>query len=185
VELPAELDWVQDFRLTEPARACERPAGAYANCLAVSARCVLWLRARGIDCGLLHMAGSAQRFGRGAGRWPFTDPAETEHWTVRVGDWSIDWTARQFRPRAAWPQVDHVGALTTRWRLVEDWVCPTCPELVADARHMELTPAGLGREHRALARACGGRGPFPDPRHDDTPALVVLCACAPASAVAA
>ena len=98
---------------------------------------------------------------------------------------STDRQARQFRPRAAWPQVEHVEILATRWRLVEDWVCPTCPELVADARHMELTPAGLGREHSALARASGGRGPFPDPRHDDTPALTLLCACAPASAVAA
>jgi hypothetical protein len=182
VRLPAELDLVQDFRLTEPARACERSAGAYANCLAVSGRCALWLRERGVACGLLHMAGSRQQFRSGAGRWPFTDPAQTEHWTVRVGDWSVDWTARQFRPRGAWPQVDHVGALASRWRLVEDWACPTCAELVADARHMELTPAGLGRMHRAIARATGGRGPFPDPRHDDPPALAPLCACAAAIA---
>jgi hypothetical protein len=182
VELPADLDWIREFRLTEPARACERPGGAYANCLAVSVRCALWLRERGVPCGLLHMAGSSRPCSRGAGRWPFTDPALTEHWTVRVGAWSIDWTARQFRPRAAWPQVDHVDALAGQWMLVEDWACAACPELVADARHMEMTPAGLGRAHRALARASGGRGPFPDPRHDDSPALTPMCACAPAVA---
>ena len=176
--LPAELDWVLDFSQTEPARACQRPAGAYANCLAVSARCALWLRGRGVECGLLHMAGAERCCSGGAGRWPFTDPAETQHWTVRVGDWSVDWTARQFRPRARWPQVERVDALAGSWAMVEEWACPACPVLVADPRHMELTPAGLGRAHRALARASGGRGPFPDPRHDDSPALVVLCACA-------
>jgi hypothetical protein len=182
VEFPPELHWVHEFRLTEPAVACKRPAGAYANCLALSVRCALWLRERGVPCGLLHMAGTEKRSGRGAGRWPYTDPAETQHWTVRVGDWSVDWTARQFRPAAGWPQVRHVGTLAARWRLVEEWACPECAELVADARHMEMTPAGLGREHRAIARATGGRGPFPDPRHDDTPALVPICACAPAIA---
>jgi hypothetical protein len=180
--VPAELEWVRGFETTEPARACERPAGAYANCLAVSAQCAQWLRGRGVECGLLHMAGSLEPFPRGAGRWPFCDPADTQHWTVRVGEWSVDWTARQFRPRARRPQVDRVEALVTRWRLVEDWACPRCTELVADPRHLELAPAGLGREHRALARASGGRGPFPDARHDDTPALVLPCACAPAVA---
>jgi hypothetical protein len=179
---PVELEWVGGFRETDAARACERSAGAYANCLSLSARYALWLRERGVDCGLLHVAGSATTFGRGAGRWPFTDPAETQHWTVRVGDWSIDWTARQFRPRAAWPEVVHVSRLATHWRLVEDWACPRCPQLVAHPWHMELTPAGLGREHRTIARATGGRGPFPDPRHDDTPALVRICACVPAVA---
>jgi hypothetical protein len=182
--LPTELDWIRDFERTAAARACDRPAGAYANCLALSARCGQWLRDNGVECGMLHMAGSRRAFSRGAGRWPFTDPAETQHWTVRVGDWSIDWTARQFRPRARLPEVEHVDALPLRWLLVEDWACPRCPELVADARHLELTPAGLDREHRALARASAGRGPFPDPRHDDTPALVMLCACAPAVAAA-
>ena len=180
--LPAELGWVTEFRLTEPARACERPAGAYGNCLAVSVRCAIWLRGQGIECGLLHMVGRAERFNQGSGRWPLSDPAATRHWTVRVGDWSVDWTARQFRPRAAWPQVDRVERLAASWRLVEDWACPRCPVLVTDARHMELTPAGLGRRHRALARVSDGIGPYPDPRHDDSPPLALICACAPAVA---
>jgi hypothetical protein len=175
--LPAQLEWISDFERTEPARACTRPRGAYANCLAVSTRCAQWLRARGVECGLLHLAGSLEPSPRGAGRWPDCDPADTEHWTVRVGDWSIDWTARQFRPHAQCPEVKRVDALWARWRLVEDWACHRCPDLVTDPRHLALTPAGLEREHRALARASGGRGPFPDPRHDDTPALVKLCAC--------
>ena len=153
--------------------------------MALSARCAQWLRAGGVECGLLHLAGSLEPFPHGTGRWPFCDHAEIEHWTVRAGDWSIDWTARQFHARSQWPEVERVEALAARWRLVEDWACHRCRKLVADPRHVELTPTGLDGEHRALARASGGRGPFRDPRHDDTPALVKLCACTPAAAVAA
>jgi hypothetical protein len=179
-----ELDWVPEFRETAAARLCERSAGAYANCLALSVRCALWLRECDVACGLLQMTGAAERFGDGAGRWPFTDPAATRHWTVRVGDWSVDWTARQFSPRAGWPDVAHVDELAARWALVEDWACARCPDLVAHPLHMELTPAGLEREHRAIARATAGLGPFPDARHDETPPLVPMCACAPAAAAA-
>jgi hypothetical protein len=178
-----ELEWVPEFRRTDVGRACELPAGAYANCLALSARCALWLRERGVECGLLQMTGAPKRFD-GAGRWPFTDPAATRHWTIRIGDWSVDWTARQFRSRAAWPEVLHVDALAASWALVEDWACARCTELVADPRHMDLAPAGLEREHHAIARATGGLGPFPDPRHDMTPPLVTMCACTPAVAAA-
>jgi hypothetical protein len=173
---------LQEFEQTTPAQVCKRSAGAYANCLAVSALCAQWLRAGGVACGLLHVAGSLEPLRGGAGRWPFCDPAETQHWTVRVGDWSIDWTARQFRRQARWPQVERVDALAARWRLVEDWACPRCPQLVADPRHLELTPVRLDREHRALARTSRGLGPFADPRHDDTPPLVKLCACSPPGA---
>jgi hypothetical protein len=173
------------FEEADAARACEQPAGAYANCLALSARCAAWLRERGVACGLLHLAGSLEPLPHGAGRWPFCDPADTQHWTVRVGDWSIDWTARQFRAGARCPEVEHVDALAARWLLVEDWACERCPRLVADPLHLELTPAGLDREHREVAQATGGRGPFRDPRHDDTPALVRLCECTPAGAAAA
>jgi len=184
--LPAEVaSLLREFEQTDAARAAQGSTGAYANCLALSARCAQALRTRGVECGLLHLAGSLEAFPEGAGRWPLCDPADTQHWTVRAGDWSIDWTARQFRAQAQWPEVLRVEALVTRWRLVEDWACHRCPDLVAHLRHLELTPAGLDREHRALARASGGRGPFPDPRHDDTPALLKLCACAPALAVAA
>jgi hypothetical protein len=178
--LPAEVvGLLLEFERTDPARRCRRSAGAYANCLAVSARCAQWLRARGVECGLLHLAGSLEPAPRGAGRWPFCDPADTEHWTVRVDGWSVDWTARQFRRRAPWPNVERVDALAAQWRLVEDWACRRCPDLVADPRHLELTPAGLDREHRSVARASSGRGPFRDPRHDGTPPLVKLCACPP------
>ena len=99
-----------------------------------------------------------------------------------MGDWSIDWTARQFRGQAPWPEVVRGDPLMARWRQVDDWAGHRCPELVADPRHSEPTPAGLEREHRALARASSGRGPFADPRHDEAPALVKLCACPPAGA---
>jgi hypothetical protein len=166
-----------DFEQTGPARACRRSTGAYANCLAVSARCAEWLRANGVDCGLLHLAASREPLPRAAGRWPLCDPADYQHWTVRAGDWSIDWTARQFRPLASWPEVDPVDALAARWRLVEDWACGRCAVLVADERHLELAPAGLARAHQAVAWATGGRGPFRDARHDETAALVRPCAC--------
>jgi hypothetical protein len=186
-ELPADLArLLRAFERTEPARACEQATGAYANCLAVSALCAQWLRARGVACGLLHLARSLQPFPQGSGRWPFCDPADAQHWTVRVGAWSVDWTARQFGGgQAGWPQVERVEALRARWRLVEDWACDRCPELIGHARHLELTPAGLEGTHRALARSSSGRGPFADPRYDDTPALVRLCACAQADAAAA
>jgi hypothetical protein len=183
---PAELAaLLHEYERTDAARACRHPAGAYANCLALSVRCALWLRSRGVACGLMHLAGSLEPFSRAAGRWPFCDPADTQHWTVGAGDWSIDWTARQFRARAPWPEVERVAALAARWRLVEVWACDRCPQLVADQRHLELTPPGLDREHRALARATGGRGPFHDPRHDGTAALVKLCACSSAAVQAA
>ena len=184
--LPAELaSQLDEFGRSETARACEHPAGAYANCLAVSGLCAQRLRDRGVPCGLLHLAGSREACAGGAGRWPFCDPADTQHWTVRVAGWSIDWTARQFRAEARWPEIETVDALPIRWRLVEDWACERCAQLVVDPRHLELTPAGLDREHRTVARASRGRGPFADPRHDGTPALVRLCACLTKAARAA
>jgi hypothetical protein len=175
---PAQLAvLLEGFRRTAPARVCASPPGAYANCLALSARCAEWLRERGIECGVIRLSGSRARFPEGSGRWSFCDPREIRHWTVRVGPWSIDWTARQFRPQGDWPDVRPVDSLVASWRLTEDWACPRCPELVAHPRHRELTPSGLERAHRDIARATLGRGPFSDPRHDDTPDLVVLCAC--------
>lgn len=176
--LAALLD---EYALTEPARACERPAGAYANCLAVSALCAQWLRERGVECGLLHFAGSRAPFPDGSGRWPYFDPRQVTHWTVRVGALSVDWTARQFRPAAGWPDVEEVGSIAARWRLAMDWACTRCPQLVADPRHLELTPPLLERAHRDIARATDGRGAFPDPRHDDTAPLTSVCRCADGS----
>jgi hypothetical protein len=176
--MPARLPvLLREFARTEPARACEQPAGAYANCLALSVRCAEWLRAEGIECGLLRFSGSLTEFPQGSGRWPFHDPLEISHWTVRVGPWSIDWTARQFRPQSDWPAVERVDSLSGRWSLSELWACHRCPELVAHPSHRELAPAGMERAHREVARATGGRGPFADPRHDGTPALAPLCAC--------
>jgi len=177
---------LRDFAATDAARACAEPHGAYANCLAASALCARWLRERGVESGLLHLSGSLEPFDASAGRWPFYEPAQLEHWTVRAGAWSIDWTARQFSASAAWPAVERVEALTERWGRVDDWACHRCPELVSDERHQALAPAALEREHRevAIARAGGRSNPFHDPRHDDSAPLVRLCACPPAEPMA-
>src|SRR5215218_1742832 len=127
-----------EWARTDVARACAHSAGAYANCLAASVACARWLRGEGVECGLLHLTGILDPVARSAGRWPFCDPARAQHWTVRAGDWSIDWTARQFRRRAPWPLVEPVGGLSGRWRVVDDWACPRCPELFSDVRHYEL-----------------------------------------------
>jgi hypothetical protein len=168
---------LQEFAPVEPARLCADPAGAYANCLAVSVECAEWLRARGVECGLLLLSGSRAPFPEGSGRWPLFDPLAIRHWTVRAGDWSIDWSARQFRPQADWPDVRRVDSLAAHWHLTQDWACPRCPELVAHPLHRALSPGDLERVHRELTHASGGRGPFADERHDVTPALEALCAC--------
>jgi hypothetical protein len=177
---------LREFARTEHARACADSARAYANCLAASVRCAEWLRARGIACGMIMFAASLEPFPEGSGRWPFCDPLECRHWTVRAGEWSIDWTARQFRPRADWPDVRPVDFLAAQWRTTADWACARCPELVAHPRHCELAPPLLERAHREIARATRGGGPFPDPRHDGTPDLpLALCACDAAASRAA
>ena len=169
---------LREFALTEAARACEDPAGAYANCLAVSARCGEWLQARDVDFDLLRSSGSRTRFPEGSGRWPFYDGLAIRHWTVRVGPWSVDWTARQFRPDTDWPEVKRVDSLAAEWSETEVWACHRCPELVPHPLHRELAPSSLEREHREIAHATRGLGPFLDPRHEGTPPLVTLCACA-------
>jgi hypothetical protein len=113
-----------------------------------------------------------------AGRWPLCDPEVYAHWVTVSGDWAVDWTWRQFDPAAAWPAVLPVDALAGAWLETEAWACETCPELVGDRRHLELAPPALHREHRAIARATGGAGPFPDPRHDHTAPLAAMCLCA-------
>jgi len=181
VEAPAQLArLLREFAQTDAARLCEHPAGAYANCLAVSVRCAEWLRAHGIECGLLHLAGSRAPFPQASGRWPFCDPREFRHWTVSAGPWSIDWSARQFEPQADWPDVRRADSLPARWELAEVWACHRCPELVADPRHLEFSPSDLERAHRDVGRATGGRGPFADRRHDGPPGLVSPCGCDPA-----
>ena len=182
--MPARLArLLREFARTEPVRACSEPAGAYANCLALSARCAEWLRSQGVECGLLRHAGSLSGFPQGAGRWPLHDPRTIGHWTVRAGPWSVDWTARQFRPQADWPEVERVDALGARWSLTEVWACERCRELVAHPLHRELAPAWLEQAHLEVARATGGAGPFADPRHDATGELVSLCTCPSPSVV--
>ena len=172
---------LREFARTAPARACFEPAGAYANCLALSALCVEWLRSQGVGCGMLRHTGSVCRFPQGAGRWPFVDERTIRHWTVHAGAWSVDWTARQFRPDADLPEVEHVESLSERWSLTEVWACERCSELLTHPLHRELTPAWLEQAHLEVARATGGAGPFADPRHDATGELLLLCACEPAA----
>jgi len=168
---------LQEFGQTEAARVCSYPAGAYANCLAMSALCAEWLRARGVECAIAWFSGSREPFPLAAGRWPYCDLQQINHWTVLAGEWSIDWTARQFEEQADWPDIRHLDTVAARWQRVEVWACDRCIQLVADGRHRELTPSRLDLTHRDIALETGGRGPYADPRHDATPALVSLCAC--------
>ena len=173
---------VRGFALTGAARACATSEGAYANCLALSARYAAWLREGGVPAGLLAMRGSRAAFPSAAGRWPGCDPEGYSHWVTFSGDRCVDWTWRQFEPGAAWPVVLTVDSLADRWQELAVWACEQCPDLVADRRHLALAPAGMHAEHRALARATGGAGPFPDPRHDDTAPHVPMCGCVAAVA---
>jgi hypothetical protein len=167
---------LEGFAATAAARACAAPAGAYANCLAVSARYAEWLRDRGVPAGLLVLRGRRRPTAAGAGRWPFRDPTGILHWTVAVDGWSVDWTARQFDPHEPWPRVDPIAALADAWDEVASWACERCPELLIDPRHGELAPPDLHADHRR--RASAGADRFPDPRHDGTAPLVAPCACA-------
>ena len=170
----AEL--LREFARTDVARACADADGAYANCLAVSATCAAWLRARGVPCGLLKVTGSRRAFPTAAGRWPYCDPAGFTHWTVAVAGQSVDWSGRQFDPAVPWPEVLPVGALAERWHKVERYACERCATLVADPRHLELAPATLAAQHRERARDSAGRGAFYDARHAGDPwPLTPLC----------
>jgi len=170
---------VRGFALTSAARACATPAGAYANCLALSVRYALWLRERGEPAGLLAMRGSRAAFPSAAGRWPLCEPESYTHWVTVSGDWAVDWTWRQFDPASAWPAVLPAEVAAGAWLESAVWACDRCPELVGHPRHQDLAPLAMAGEHLAIARTTAGAGPFPDPRHDHTPALVALCACAP------
>ncbi len=145
---------VRGFALTGAARACATPEGAYANCLALSARYTAWLRAGGVPAGMLVLRGSRVAFPSAAGRWPDCDPEDYAHWVTFSGELCVDWTWRQFEPGADWPAVLPVDALAGAWRDVRVWACEDCPELVADPRHLELAPADL---HPSIARSPGRR----------------------------
>jgi hypothetical protein len=142
-----------------------------------------WLRDRGEPAALFRLARSRSAFPAAAGRWPLCDPRGYTHWVTVSGDCAVDWTWRQFEPDAPWPVVVPVDALLAGWHEASLWACEDCPELVADRRHQELAPAAMFAEHHAIARATGGAGPFPDPRHDHTAALEPLCSCAAAQPV--
>ena len=124
------------------------------------------------------MRGSRAAFPAAAGRWPLCEPESYTHWVTVSGDWAVDWTWRQFDPASAWPAVLPAELAAAAWLESAVWACDRCPELVGDPRHQDLAPLAMAAEHLAVARATAGTGPFPDPRHDDTPALVALCACA-------
>jgi len=166
---------VRGFALTGAARACTTPEGAYANCLALSARYAAWLRERGEPAAMLALLGSRRAFPDAAGRWPLCAPAAYPHWVTVSRGWAVDWTRRQFEPGAAWPAIVPESEIAEAWDDVRVWACERCPDLVADRRHAELAPAGMHLEHRRLARETAGMGPFPDPRHDVDGPLRPLC----------
>ncbi len=148
------------------------------TCLAVSAQFAQWLREKKIRAGLLHLSGMRNNLADGAsGRWPFTDRSTFGHWTVLVGEWSIDFTGKQFDPTVPTPLIVTVDSLKNDWDLVEVWACESCDRLVDDAIHADLAPLEMAEEHRNIAQRTQGEGPFPDPRHMTSASLCKICNC--------
>ena len=168
---------VRGFALTGAARACATAEGAYANCLALSARYARWLRERGEPAGMIALRGSRAAFPSAAGRWPRLR-ARGLH---ALGDLQrrpgVDWTLAPVRPGRPWPVVLPVEVVAAGWRESEVWACATCPDLLADRRHGDLAPPAMHAEHLAIARATGGAGlPGPAPRlHRGTRRDLRLC----------
>jgi hypothetical protein len=173
------------FALEAEAVHCVTPRGAYANCLALSGRFAAWLRSRGVLCSMVRAAGYRGSLDTAAGRWPHADPRSFEHWITVVDGFAIDWTARQFDPEAAWPSVTPVADLRAAWEQVDCWSCAEVAGLVNDPVHLELAPPRMDVAHRRIARATAGAGPYPDPRHVDSAALMSLCGGACLAGVAA
>ena len=169
---------VRGFALTGAARACATPEGAYANCLALSARYAAWLRDAGVPAGLLAMRGSRGAFPSAAGRWPGCDPEDYAHWVTFSGEHCVDWTWRQFDREAAWPVVLPVDALAGAWHEVRVWACETCPELVADPLHQALTPAGCTPSIARWPSPRAGRARSRTRATTTTPPLAPMCSCA-------
>ena len=166
---------VRGFALTGAARACATPEGAYANCLALSAGYDAWLREAGVPAGMSRCAG-AGRVPLGRGPLALCDPEGHAHWVVFSGDCCVDWTWRQFEPV---PGGRPLRCLSTRWaerwREVTVWACESLPRVRRrPSATRRRAPIGLHAEHRAIAHATGGAGPFPDPRHDHTPPLAPM-----------
>lgn len=163
------------FGTTPEARAGATPAGAYANCYALSVAFARWLHERNVRCQILHLVGSRKPLPDAVGRWALCDPATAQHWAVRVGRWTVDWTARQFSPQADFPCVKSRRRLEREWLLIDKWACAGCIT-TADERHLALASPALYEEHYSAATSTAGAGPFPDSRHDLTAPLLKTCA---------
>ncbi|MGZ6641411.1 MAG: hypothetical protein ACXVFT_06175 [Solirubrobacteraceae bacterium] len=174
--VPAAL--IAAFRAEHAAAACAEPAGAYANCYAMSLRFAAWLRARDVPCSVLHLRGSRSPFPDAAGRWPPCAPERFEHWVVEAGGLAIDWTARQFVPDAPLPLVLDRAELGRRWREISSWLCVACDPGRAEPAHADLALGDLHLVHREIAVRTAGAGPFADPRHPPASVLAPLCGCA-------
>jgi hypothetical protein len=175
---PADLAAaLESFAATPTAAACATPAGAYANCYAISIACARHLRQLGVACALLQVEGMRVAPSRAAGRWPWADHTRYQHWAVLAGGWVIDWSARQFDSDAAWPLVCPQDAYTVSWVGSQVWACELCVDVCGDERHASIID--LDAVHRSIALQSAGVGPYPDPRHDGTTPLERVCRCPP------
>ncbi|GAB2732537.1 hypothetical protein GCM10027273_09040 [Nocardioides pakistanensis] len=104
--VPGLPDWT-------PPVGTDDPAGAFSRCKEVSAEYTEHLRMHGIDADWVQVVGPRGDFPDAQTQWRTVDQAFWQHYLTRVtaSDGTpcyIDWTARQFDPAAAYPQITPV-----------------------------------------------------------------------------
>lgn len=95
-------------------------AGAYNKCKFASYELVLYLRRRGFNAKLLHIQHClAPNYPDAHPTWLGKRRDRWSHYTVAIGRWSIDVTARQFDVTLKVPHVVRIQELRTMWATVE------------------------------------------------------------------
>jgi hypothetical protein len=120
---PAGLhDAVEWFASVPTAARLWEPQGAFDRCAEVSAAFVWTALPRyGMTGELVQLAGPPE-YPRAVPVWNTWPPEERGHVVVRVQDWYVDWTIRQFDSEAPVPLVTQDHGWATAW--TEDEPCP-------------------------------------------------------------
>jgi hypothetical protein len=95
-------------------------AGSYNKCKFASYELVLFLRRRGFNARLLHIQNCpAPNFPDAHPTWAAKRRDKWSHYTVAIGRWSVDVTARQFDTTLKVPHVVRIQDLRLVWKTVE------------------------------------------------------------------